>query len=88
MTTDQINQAIETMQAKLDTLVQVVTTLCAQQGSRLNRQQFADRLGVHRNTLRTMLKRDRQMPRPGEDGKWLLSEVIEWEKRKSHRRMV
>ena len=50
-------------------------------GTRLNHNQLAERLGIHRNTLRQRLASDGTMPRPGSDGKWLLSEVIEWEQR-------
>ena len=44
---------------------------------------LAERMGVHRNTLAKRLTTDRDFPRPGRDGKWLLSEVIEWEQRQS-----
>ena len=50
-------------------------------GDRLNREEFARFLGVHRHTLRRRLETDRTMPRPGKDGKWLLSEVLEWQER-------
>lgn len=50
-------------------------------GDRLNCEEFARFLGVHRNTLRRRLDSDRTMPRPGKDGKWLLSEVLEWQDR-------
>lgn len=55
--------------------------LCSQSGARLNRTQFAERLGIHRNTLATRLGQDRTMPRPGKDGKWLLADIIAWESR-------
>lgn len=50
-------------------------------GSRLTRAQVCDRLGIHRNTLANYIK-DRNFPTPGSDGKWLLSEVLDWEARK------
>lgn len=62
-------------------LTTAVETLCSQSGTRLNRSQFAHRLGIHRNTLATRLAQDRTMPRPGKDGKWLLADIIEWESR-------
>ncbi|MCW5222423.1 hypothetical protein D8B23_18725 [Verminephrobacter aporrectodeae subsp. tuberculatae] len=50
-------------------------------GTRLDRGQLAQRMNVHRNTLTKRLAKDPGFPRPGPDGKWLLSEVIEWEQR-------
>ncbi len=72
----------EAMEAKIEVLTYAVQSLCLQLGGRLTRQQFAERMGVHRNTLSNMLARDRSMPRPGKDGKWLLSEVMDWEIRR------
>lgn len=72
----------EAMEAKIEVLTYAVQSLCSQLGGRLTRQQFAERMGVHRNTLSNMLARDRSMPRPGKDGKWLLSEVMDWEIRR------
>ena len=60
-------QQIATLSAKIEALTDVVRMLCVQQGARLNKQQLADRLGVHRNTVTNMLKRDRRMP---PSGKW------------------
>lgn len=82
-TIDQRN--IDAMLTQLACLTSAVQTLCTQAGSRLNRQQLAGRLGIHRNTLSARLEADRTMPRPGADGKWLLSEVIEWEMRLARR---
>ena len=73
---------IESMKGQIEVLTHAVQSLCKQQGGRLTRQQLADRMGVHRNTVANMLARDRSMPRPGKDGKWLLTEVIDWESRK------
>lgn len=77
MTVEQ-NQIAE-LSAKIEILTGAVRTLCNQSGARINRQQLADRLGVHRNTVANMLERDRRMPRPGKDSKWLLADVIAWE---------
>ena len=76
MTTD---QQIANLQASVDRLTNAVASLCQHQGARLSKQQLADRLNVHRNTLNNMLDRDRRMPRPGSDGKFLLADVISWE---------
>jgi predicted DNA-binding transcriptional regulator AlpA len=50
-------------------------------GARLTRPEVLERLGIHRNTLRTYIQ-DKGFPTPGKDGKWLLAEVVEWEARK------
>lgn len=67
---------------RIDQLASAVQTLTAALGTRLNRTQLAARLGVSRNTLIKRLAEDRTMPRPGADGKWLLSELVEWEQRR------
>jgi predicted DNA-binding transcriptional regulator AlpA len=50
-------------------------------GARLTREQVCQRLDVHRNTLARYIA-ERNFPTPGQDGKWLLAEVIDWETRK------
>ncbi len=50
-------------------------------GTRLTRDQLADRLKVHRNTIPRWMAEDVTFPRPDRHGKWLLSEVLEWEQR-------
>lgn len=49
-------------------------------GERLTRAQMLKRLGISSNTL-TARVRAKQVPAPGADGKWLLTEVVEWESR-------
>lgn len=48
-------------------------------GHRLTREQLTERLDVSRNTLAKWLAQDPTFPTPDRYGKWLLSEVIEWE---------
>lgn len=66
---------------RVDKLASAVQLMAVMLGTRLSREQLAERLGIHRNTLARRLATDRRLPRPGRDGKWLLSEVIEWEQR-------
>lgn len=66
---------------RLDALTEGFAQLARLMGARLTRQEVCERLGVHRNTLRTYIA-ERDFPKPGRDGKWLLAEVIEWEARK------
>jgi predicted DNA-binding transcriptional regulator AlpA len=66
---------------RLDTMTQALAQLARLMGARLTRQEVLERLGIHRNTLRTYIL-DKGFPKPGKDGKWLLAEVVEWEARK------
>lgn len=67
--------------ARIDALTSAMALMAQALGTRLTREQLAERLGVHRNTLRERLARDPHFPRPGSDGRWLLSQVVEWEQR-------
>ncbi|MFV0677883.1 hypothetical protein [Variovorax sp. tm] len=58
------------------TLLQIVRM----RGLRLTRAEMCERLGVTSHTITFRVRRG-ELPRPGADGKWLLSEVIEWEGR-------
>ena len=64
---------------RIELLTNAVQALSSQLGSRLTRAQLAERLGVHRNTLAKRIA-DPRFPAPGRDGKWLLSDIIEWER--------
>lgn len=66
---------------RVDKLASAVQLMAAMLGTRLSPGQLAERLGIHRNTLARRLATDQRVPRPWRDGKWLLSEVIEWEQR-------
>lgn len=68
---------------RIDKMTSAMQLMASMLGTRLDRGQLAERMGVHRNTLRSRMENDRNFPRPGRDGKWLLSEVIEWEQRQS-----
>jgi len=65
--------------ARIDSLTSAMQLMAQALGTRLTREQLAQRLGIHRNTLRERMARDALFPRPGVDGRWLLSEVVEWE---------
>ena len=66
---------------RLEQMTSAMQLMAAMLGTRLDRGQLAERMGIHRNTLAKRLATDTRFPRPGSDGKWLLSEVIEWEQR-------
>lgn len=76
-----MSASVEQLQLQLQQLTTAMSHMAACLGTRLSREQMCDRLGVHRNTLARRLDQDRTFPRPGTDGRWLLSEVIEWEQR-------
>jgi len=65
---------------RLDALTYAVQMMAMNTGKRLTRQDMCERLGIHRNTLLTR-QRERGFPQPDINGKWLLSEVLEWELR-------
>ena len=66
---------------RIDKMTSAMQLMAAMLGTRLDRGQLAERMGIHRNTLAKRLSTDTRFHRPGSDGKWLLSEVIEWEQR-------
>jgi hypothetical protein len=53
-------------------------------GERLTREEMCERLRVVGKTLTDRVRRGK-VPSPCEDGKWLLSEVLEWESREASR---
>lgn len=65
---------------RLERLQTTVETLCALIGTRLTRSEVLTRLRVSEKTLRERVRRG-EYPSPGKDGKWLLSEIVEWESR-------
>lgn len=64
---------------RIELLTNAVQTLTSMMGARLTRAELCERLRIHRNTLPKRMA-DPKFPRPGRDGKWLLSEIIEWER--------
>lgn len=75
------SSTLERLVAEVASLRHAVAKMADLRGERLTRAEVCGRLGVHRNTLRTYIDA-RDFPKPGRDGKWLLSEVLEWEGRR------
>lgn len=73
---------IERIDALTEAVRELTLTVLRMQGIRLTRDQLAERLRVHRNTLPRWMAQDPRFPRPDRHGKWLLAEVVEWEQRK------
>jgi predicted DNA-binding transcriptional regulator AlpA len=70
----QVLKRLDAMDAKIERLVQL-------RGERMTREDFCLRLGIDRKTFKKRMDLG-QIPRPQSDGKWFLSEVMEWEARK------
>ena len=67
----QLIQEVAALRHTVDALVQAI-------GPRLTREQLCQRRGCHRNTLASLIERG-TVPRPDATGKFLLSEVVEFE---------
>lgn len=76
-------QDTATLIQRIDALTSAVQLLAKGQGTRLDKSELADRLGIHRNTLRTRAA-GKGFPKAGPDGKWALSDVIDWEQGRGH----
>lgn len=63
---------------RIESLTSAVLLMARTAGTRLSRADMCERLGVCGKTL-TERVRAGKAPTPGTDGKWLLSEVLEWE---------
>jgi predicted DNA-binding transcriptional regulator AlpA len=67
-----------TAQALLQRFDQLERLLVTTLNRRLSREDMCERLGVGRSTLTRRIAA-KKVPRPGADGKWLLSDVVQWE---------
>lgn len=67
-----------TLARKLDAINASIKLLARARGERLTRKEMSERLGI---TTKTLLKyqREKRIPLPDAQGRWLLEEVIEWE---------
>lgn len=70
---------------KLDALERAIMSLAVERNAHLSRKDIMQRLGLSSTTLRVRLEEDREFPRPTKGGKFLLSDIIAWEQRKSNR---
>ena len=71
MTTEQLTQEIAALRHKVDALLDAL-------GPRITREQLCKRRGCHRNTIPGLMERG-VVPRPDVHGRFLLSEVMEYE---------
>ncbi len=70
---------------RIEQLTSAVSHMASLIGSRLSLQQLADRLGVTTRTVYNMRTTDLSFPKPDTNGKWLLSEIVEWEQARQRR---
>lgn len=63
---------------RLDSMTSALVALSKVTGARLTRAAMCERLDICSRTLTDRVRKG-DVPTPGRDGKWLLSEVIEWE---------
>lgn len=68
-----------TIAQHLALLTQAVVDLARNQGTRLDREQLAQRLRCHPNSITRWLRTVRDFPRPDRHGYWLLADVLKWE---------
>ena len=67
---------------RLDSLTAAFVAMSRLVGARLSRADMCERLQISSNTLTARVRKG-DVPNPGKDGKWLLSEVVEWESRQT-----
>ena len=68
---------------RLDSLTSAVCLIAQVYSARINTDQLALRMGVHRNTVRKR-SQGKGFPAAGPDGKWALADIIAWEQGKGH----
>lgn len=77
---DQLTSMVGSLSQRLEQHTAAVCTLAQNQGTRLNGTAMCARQGISRNTL-TKRTKCKDFPVQGPDGKWALSDVIEWEQK-------
>ena len=65
-------------QAVLQRFAQLERLIVTAMNRRMSHAEMCERLGIGRNTLTRRIDAGK-VPRPGADGKWLLSDVVQWE---------
>lgn len=73
---------IQILRAQMESMTKAFTVMASLMGARVTRHQMCERLGVCSKTLTTRV-RNGDVPSPCSDGKWLLSEIVEWESRQA-----
>lgn len=74
---------LRALRAEVGALKEAVQLMARIKGERLTTAQVEERIGRTRQTIMAMVRRG-DFPEPCKDGRWLLSEILEWESTKSH----
>ena len=69
---------VEQLLKRLDQLTSAIVLMTKASNHMLTRHEVCERLRIHRNSLATYMA-DKDFPTPAKSGKWLLSEVMQWE---------
>lgn len=72
---------LQALREEVSALRQVVQLMARIKGERLTSAQVVERVGRTRQTITAMVRRG-DFPQPCNDGRWLLSEIMEWEEKK------
>lgn len=72
---------LEKLEQEVSRLTSAVILMAQAKGERLTTAQVTERIGRCRQTVMAMVRRG-DFPEPCNDGKWLLSDVLEWESKK------
>ena len=71
---------------RLERIETYMMTAARVRGDRLTRAEMCERLRISGKTLTDRVRRG-VAPSPCSDGKWLLSEILEWESREASRKI-
>lgn len=74
---------LQALRAEVGALKEAVTLMARIKGERLTTAQVEERIGRTRQTIMAMVRRG-DFPAPCKDGRWLLSDILEWEADKKH----
>lgn len=74
---------LQALKEEVSALKEAVMLLARVKGERLTTAQVEERIGRTRQTITAMVRRG-DFPSPCKDGRWLLSDILEWEEGKRH----
>lgn len=74
---------LEALRNQVNALTNAVTLMARVKGERLTTVQVEERIGRTRQTIMKMVRHG-DFPEPCTDGRWLLSDILEYESAKKH----
>lgn len=74
---------LEALRNQVNALTNAVTLMARVKGERLTTVQVEERIGRTRQTIMKMVRQG-DFPEPCIDGRWLLSDILEYESAKKH----